>query len=83
VSYVTETAEDAVKKAIEIATVIAGKSPIGINASKKSILYSRDHTVQDGLDHINLMNSAMLLTKDMETAVTSAMSKSKAEYPKL
>jgi len=45
VSYVTETPEDCIQKALEIAALIATKTPVGINAIKRSIIYSRDHTV--------------------------------------
>jgi delta(3,5)-delta(2,4)-dienoyl-CoA isomerase len=38
--------------AIEIAAQIAEKSPVGVQGTKRSIVYSRDHTVQEGLDHI-------------------------------
>ena len=38
--------------AIEIASQIAEKSPLGVQGTKRSIVYSRDHTVQEGLDHI-------------------------------
>lgn len=37
---------------MNIASDIANKSPVGIQMTKRSIIYSRDHTVQEGLDHI-------------------------------
>jgi hypothetical protein len=37
--------EECLKKAYEIANTIAMKSPVAINITKKSIIYSRDHTV--------------------------------------
>jgi enoyl-CoA hydratase/carnithine racemase len=40
------------KGAIEVATDIAAKSPVAVQVTKRSILYSRDHSVQEGLDHI-------------------------------
>ena len=48
-----------------------------------SIVYSRDHSVQDGLNHIALLNSVMLQTDDMAEAAKAAMTKTKAAYPKL
>jgi delta(3,5)-delta(2,4)-dienoyl-CoA isomerase len=35
-----------------MATDIATKSPVAVQVTKRSIVYSRDHTVQEGLDHI-------------------------------
>lgn len=37
---------------LNIASDIASKSPVGIQMTKRSIIYSRDHTVQEGLDHV-------------------------------
>lgn len=37
---------------MKIASDIASKSPVGVQMTKRSIIYSRDHTVQEGLDHI-------------------------------
>jgi len=55
-----ETPEECMKKALEIATTIAEKSPVAIATCKKSLIYSRDHTVQEGLAHIGILNSAAL-----------------------
>jgi delta(3,5)-delta(2,4)-dienoyl-CoA isomerase len=45
---------------LKIAKTIASKSPVAINISKKSIIYSRDHSVEEGLNHIALLNGVML-----------------------
>lgn len=37
---------------INIALNIASKSPVGIQMTKRSVIYSRDHSVQEGLNHI-------------------------------
>lgn len=41
-----------VKGAVELAALIASKSPVAIQGTKASLVYSRDHTVEEGLDHI-------------------------------
>jgi len=48
------------KASMDLAKLIASKSPVAINITKKSIIFSRDHTVQEGLDHIAMLNGAML-----------------------
>ena len=83
VSYVSETNEESFKKAYELAKNIAQKSPVGVATLKQNIIYSRDHTVDEGLHHILLLNMAMLQTKDMQTAVMANFQKQKAEFPKL
>lgn len=40
------------KGVLEIAQQIAAKSPVAVQGTKKSLVYSRDHSVQEGLDHI-------------------------------
>lgn len=41
-----------IENVMNIASDIASKSPVGVQMTKRSIIYSRDHTVQEGLDHI-------------------------------
>ena len=60
VSRVTEDAESCMKAAMDLAKLIASKSPVAVAASKRSIIYSRDHSVSEGLDHVGLLNSVML-----------------------
>lgn len=83
VSNVFETKEQVMAEALKIAQTIASKSPVAVNVTKKSILYSRDHSVAEGLDHIALTNSAMLQTTDIMASVTATMSKEKAQFAKL
>ena len=64
-STVVESNEACVQAAVKLATEIAEKSPVAMSASKMSIVHSRDSTVQQGLDHIALLNSVMLQTDDM------------------
>lgn len=37
---------------LAIAETISKKSPVAVQTSKKSIIYSRDHSVDEGLEHI-------------------------------
>ena len=38
--------------AIEMASLIASKSPVAVQVSKLTLNYSRDHTVDDSLDYV-------------------------------
>jgi len=40
------------RAALDTATLIANKSPVAVQGTKASLVYSRDHTVQEGLEHI-------------------------------
>jgi delta(3,5)-delta(2,4)-dienoyl-CoA isomerase len=83
VSRVTDDPESCMKAAVDLAKLIASKSPVAVSASKKSILFSRDHSVKEGLDHIALLNSSMLQTEDSMIAVMAGMNKEKPQFAKL
>jgi enoyl-CoA hydratase len=55
----------------ELATQIAAKSPLSIRGAKEMLLYSRDHSVADGLNHIATWNAAMLMSEDLMAAMTA------------
>jgi len=40
------------KEALETATTIASKSPIAVQGTKMSLVYSRDHSVPDSLQQV-------------------------------
>ncbi|KAK9493896.1 ClpP/crotonase-like domain-containing protein [Lipomyces doorenjongii] len=82
VSNVFESKEKGLEAAFELAKIIVAKSPVAVQGSKHLINYSRDRTVQDGLEYTATWN-AFAVGKDMKDAVASAMSKSKPQYGKL
>ena len=59
--------------AMKLAEQIANKSPVAIDTTKKSLVYSRDHSVAEGLAHIAVLNSVMLQTTDTAVAVGATM----------
>jgi len=68
---------------LELAKVIASKSPVAVQGSKVNLVYSRDHSVKDGLDYIVNWNSAMLQSDDTKKAVMSLITKETPEFDKL
>jgi len=72
-SSVYDTKEEMMEAAISMAENIASKSPVAVVATKQSILYSRDNTVNEGLAHVALMNGALLQTGDMEKAIMGSL----------
>ena len=73
VSGVYDNVDELNKAAYKLAELIASKSPVAIYVTKKSILYSRDHSVAEGMEHIALLNGAMLQTNDTNAAVMATM----------
>ena len=41
-----------IEGALETASLIATKSPVAVQGTKISLVFSRDHSVQEGLDHV-------------------------------
>ncbi len=64
----------------KVAELIASKSPLSIRGTKEILLHTRDHSVKDGLHHMAVWNSAMLLSDDLTAAFMAAMSKQKPEF---
>ncbi|GLV45570.1 Enoyl-CoA hydratase 1 [Carabus blaptoides fortunei] len=75
VSKVFDNKESMVNGAVELAALIASKSPVAVQGTKASLVYSRDHPVQDGLDHIANHNKSMLQSEDFVNAVMGQISK--------
>ncbi|NYE63901.1 enoyl-CoA hydratase [Duganella sp. 1224] len=57
-----------------MAEQIAARSPLAVRGVKEMISYARDHSVADGLNYVATWNAAMLLSADLQTAMTAAMS---------
>ncbi|XP_043526494.1 delta(3,5)-Delta(2,4)-dienoyl-CoA isomerase, mitochondrial [Frieseomelitta varia] len=75
VSRSFDNQESLINGSIELAEEIANKSPVAIQGSKLNLIYSRDHSVQEGLDHIAMHNQSMLLSEDFLNAAVSQATK--------
>lgn len=83
VGKIFATREDCLAAARKLAQEIASKSPVAVVGTKVSLNYSRDHSVQEGLEHIKQWNSVHLLSEDVMKAAQAIMMKSKPEFSKL
>jgi len=77
---VFETKEDMMAHVMDIAKNIASKSPISIRGTKEMLLYTRDHSVADGLNYMAAWNAAMFVSDDLMAAFAASMSKEQAEF---
>ena len=66
ISSFRETKEDALAGAMEIAEIIASKSPVAVQGTKHNLLYSRDNTVENALKYIAMYNASVSLRKKKE-----------------
>uniref|UniRef100_A0AAG5D1I8 Delta(3,5)-Delta(2,4)-dienoyl-CoA isomerase, mitochondrial n=1 Tax=Anopheles atroparvus TaxID=41427 RepID=A0AAG5D1I8_ANOAO len=83
VSRVFDTREALLEGALKLAQEIASKSPIAVQGTKKNIVYSGDHTVQEGLDHIRQINMLNLQSEDFLNAIMASQSKETPVFAKL
>ncbi len=70
-------------KSLAMAERIAARSPIAVAATKRSLVFSRDHSVADGLEHVKLLNMLNLQSDDLKKAAMSAFSKSNPTFSRL
>ncbi|XP_059496889.1 delta(3,5)-Delta(2,4)-dienoyl-CoA isomerase, mitochondrial isoform X2 [Stegostoma tigrinum] len=75
VSRVFKDKEATLEGAFEMASEIASKSPLAVQGTKLNLIYSRDHSVKDGLDYIATWNMSMLQTDDLIKSAQAAMEK--------
>jgi enoyl-CoA hydratase len=59
----------------EVAHTLAAKSPLTLRGCKQSILYSREHSVEDSLANVALWNAGMLVSEDLQEAVAAQREK--------
>lgn len=52
VSRLFDSRETMLKAAMDVASLIAAKSPVAVQGTKVHLNYSRDHGVQEGLEHM-------------------------------
>jgi len=61
--------ETMLTKVFAIAASIASKSPLCVRGNKQVILYSREHSIADGLDYVATWNAGMLISDDIQIAL--------------
>lgn len=85
VSKIFEDNESLLSGALDMASTIASKSPVAVQATKMALVHARDHPVQEGLDFIRILNMSMLQSEDVKIAAMAQMSKGeiKATFSKL
>ncbi|MEO9892050.1 crotonase/enoyl-CoA hydratase family protein [Aurantibacter sp.] len=67
--------ETLIEGVMKKATIIASKSPLSIRGTKKVLLYTRDHSVDDALNYMSTWNAAMLISEDLTEAFKATMEK--------
>merc|ERR1712107_759878 len=81
VSRLYDDRESMMNSALELAKNIASKSPVAVQGTKVNLVYSREHSVQEGLRNMITWNMAMLQSEDVMKSAMAAMDKSSDEPP--
>jgi len=74
------TKEEMMKHVTEVAQMIASKSPLVIRGIKETLLYKRDHSVEESLTQIANYNASMLISDDLMESFQAHMEKRNPVY---
>ena len=83
INHVHADKDAVIAAALEMAQMIASKSPLAIAGIKQALTYARDHSVAEGLDQIATWNSGMLRAEDLMRAMQARAAKQEAEFRNL
>ena len=83
VNEVFDTHEELLAGVEVIAREIAARSPLAVWGSKEMLVYSRDHSVADGLDHVATWQTGMFQSADMIEALTARAEGREPKFPDL
>jgi enoyl-CoA hydratase len=75
VNNVYETKEDMLQAVTEIALKIASKSPLSVRGTKRNIIFTRDHSVNESLEYMANWNAAQLYSNDLLEAFQATTTK--------
>ncbi|KAK9800302.1 hypothetical protein WJX73_009388 [Symbiochloris irregularis] len=67
----------------DVAASLAAKSPWAITGTKQVLLHARDHSVEDGLQHVALYNAARLPNAEVAEAFAAIKQRRPPVYSKL
>jgi len=67
-----DTPEALVAGALEVAQRIAAKAPIAVQATKRMISYTRDHSVAESFDYLNALQPAIFDLEEIRRALSAA-----------
>lgn len=68
---------------MDTAATIAGHSPLAVWGAKEALVYSRDHSVPDGLHQISLWQSGAFQPEDMVEGFAAKAEKRTPDFPDL
>lgn len=73
----------AVAAAVELAALMASKSPVAVQGTKELLNHARDSSVAESLRYTTVWNAASLQSRDFEEGMMSGVKKTKPNFAKL
>ena len=67
-------------RVMDLAKMIASKSPLVIRGTKEMLLYKRDHSVNESLNYMAIWNAAMVMSDDLMEAFQASLQKREAVF---
>ena len=82
-TQVKESKAKALEAAMEIAALLATKSPVAVQGTKELLNHARDNTVASSLRYTGVWNSAAIQTSDVERAMLSGLKRTRPTFESL
>jgi Delta3,5-Delta2,4-dienoyl-CoA isomerase len=83
IGLVSRVTPHVLQDALQVAQKIAANSPVAVLGTKRSLVYSRDHSVAEGLEHVATHNTLALMTDDIHAAVMASKQKTPPQFQRL
>jgi len=83
VNTVFASQDEMLAAVLEIAQTIAAKSPLAIHGTKDMLNYTRDHSVADALNYMQVWQAGMFLTNDLMEQMQANQQKRPAKFDNL
>ncbi|CAK7263510.1 hypothetical protein SEPCBS57363_000595 [Sporothrix epigloea] len=83
VSQVQPNKAAALACGLDMAAVIASKSPVAVQGTKELLHHGRDHTIAESLKYTAVWNAAAVQCDDVQSALMSGLNKTKPRFAKL
>ncbi len=80
INRVVDTPEQLLQLAQSEASNIAQKSPLAVRGTKQILNYSRDHSIDEGLEFVATWNAAMLFSQDLQRSMEALRTKSLPQF---
>ncbi|CAJ0608352.1 unnamed protein product [Cylicocyclus nassatus] len=80
ISRIFDNQKEVLEGALDLAKLIAEKSPIAVQGTKEVLNHARNHTIEESLDFVKTWNMSQLQSADLRNSAMAAMSKQKVEY---